>query len=99
MVLCAQDDCVDADWFVSFVFDGDLALCVRAETGDEAFAACVCLLGDESVAELYWQGHECVGLAACESEHHALVARSFAVYALCDVLALFVECDHDGAGV
>lgn len=44
VVLCAQDDCVYADWFVSFVFDGDLALCVWAEAGDEAFASCVGLL-------------------------------------------------------
>jgi hypothetical protein len=99
VVLGGEHDGVDPDGLVASVFHRDLALGVGAEAGDVVLAPGVGLLADQLVAEHDGQGHELLGLAAREAEHHALIAGALLVDAHRDVLALLVQGDHHGAAL
>ncbi len=99
VVLRGEDDGVDARGSAAEVLDGDLALGVWPEAGDEGVAAGVFLSLGEGVCELDGEGHEFGGLVAGEAEHHALVARAAGIDAHGDLGGLAVERGEDGAGV
>ena len=94
---------VDLGCVEAVVFDGDLALRVRTDAGDDPLAADLSLALDEAVRQVDRQRHETVGLLAGEAEHHALIAGALrllrlAHHAARDVGRLLVQqVDHAAA--
>ena len=74
-MLRADDDGVYALRLAVGVFDRHLRLAVGLEVGDAAVAAGLGEAAREFVRERDGQGHQFVGLAAGEADHHPLVAR------------------------
>ena len=73
-VLRADQDGVDAFGLAVAVFDGHLALAVRAQPGQGAILAQLRQAAGELVGQVDGQRHQLGRLVAGKAEHHALVA-------------------------
>ena len=98
IVLCADDDGVDAKRFPAFaVFHRHLRLGIRAEVSHlPTLAADGGQFFQQQMREVDGQRHVVLGFFAGEAEHHALVAstlvfRVFATYALENVVRLTMK--------
>src|SRR5690606_32179067 len=103
-VLGREHDGVDGVRLAVNVAEGELALGIRQQPGQNLLLAHFCLLLDEAVGVLDRGRHQCVGLVAGKAEHQALVAGALfflvrRVNTLADVAALFADGIEYGAGV
>ena len=101
-MLMGDDDALDGDRLAAVVEEGNLRLGVRAEERIVSRVAEPRELLHDAMAVVDRGGHERVGFAACETEHHALVSRALftgeacrRVDALRDVGGLLVDFDDD----
>ncbi len=97
---------VDALGLAVYVFHRDLGLGVRTEPGENLVLTKLSELFHQTMRVMNGHGHKFFGLIAGEAEHHALIAgalfleEAFAFgHALGDIGALFIEGDHDRAGL
>ncbi len=72
-MLRAENHRIDPNRFGVVVFDGDLALGVGAQAGDDAAPARFGLSRDQAMRQLDGERHQLFCVAGGEPEHHSLI--------------------------
>ena len=101
-MLVGYDDALDGDRFSAVVEEGNLRFRIRSEERIAARMAEPREFLHDAMAVVNWRRHERISFAACETEHHALIARALfmgeaciSINALSDVGRLLVDFDDD----
>jgi hypothetical protein len=103
VVLGGQHHRLHPDHLIVGVAQGDLALGIRAQPGQDVGLAHLGLALDQAMGIGDGRGHEDISLVGGVTEHQALVAGTLllgggTVHALGDVAGLFADQGHDGTG-
>lgn len=98
-MLSRDYDGFDANWFLSVIFHGDLALAVWSQPVHNALLANFCQAIDQAVSVGDWHRHQFFSLITRVAKHQALVASTVTVNTLSDVAALAVKSQKDSAAV